>query len=114
MCFHLVVWFVFFFTQISHTYRFKRRSNLAVLMVKRQRSLGRNITPKYLFETEGHVPKQSRIIDDWCVEKHQRYIYNIGDRLLEQACLQKDYRNRPHMSLIYEKITNMKSELEML
>ena len=53
--------------------------------------------------------------DDWCVEKHQNYIDQISDDSLKQlveACLQRNSKNRPHMSLIYERITRiMEGEL---
>ena len=54
--------------------------------------------------------KLSYTMDDWCVEKHQDYIDLFNDRSLEQlaeACLQENSRNRPHMSLIYERITSI-------
>ena len=49
-------------------------------------------------------------IDDWCVEKHQDYIDMISDNLLQQlaaACLQQKSEYRPHMSLIYDRITRL-------
>ena len=49
-------------------------------------------------------------IDDWCVEKHQNYIDMIDDNSLKQlvkACLQQNPKNRPHISLIYERITSI-------
>ena len=52
----------------------------------------------------------SYTMDDWCVEKHQNYIDMISDNSLKQlveACLQRNPENRPHMSLIYERITRI-------
>ena len=52
----------------------------------------------------------SYTMDDWYVEKHQNYIDMISDNSLKQlveACLQQNPNNRPHMSLIYERITRI-------
>ena len=52
----------------------------------------------------------SYTMDDWSVEKHQNYIDQISDNSLKQlaeACLQRNPENRPHMSLIYERITRI-------
>ena len=49
-------------------------------------------------------------IDDWCVEKHQDYIDLISDSSLKklvEACLQCKSENRPHMSLVYDRITSV-------
>ena len=55
------------------------------------------------------ITKQlSYTMDDWCVEKYQNYIDQIGDNSLKQlieACLQWNPEYRPHMSLIYVRIT---------
>ena len=62
--------------------------------------------------------KLSYTVDDWCVEKHQDYIDMINNNSLKQlteACLQKNSKNRPPMSLIYERITSiMKGMVECL
>ena len=52
----------------------------------------------------------SYTMDDWAIEKHQNYIDLISDNSLKQlveACLQRNPQNRPHMSLIYERITRL-------
>ena len=49
-------------------------------------------------------------IDDWSVKKHHTYIDQINDNSLYQlvvACLQHKSKNRPPMSLIYERITSI-------
>ena len=54
--------------------------------------------------------RTSNTVDDWSIEKHQNYINLINDNSLKQlieACLQKNYQNRPSMSLIYDRITGM-------
>ena len=57
------------------------------------------------------IAKQlSYTMDDWCVEKHQNYIDMISDDSLKQlieACLQQNPEIRPHISLIYERITRI-------
>ena len=53
----------------------------------------------------------SYTMDDWCVEKHhQDYIDLINDNSLKQlaeACLQCKSENRPHMLLVYDRITSI-------
>ena len=49
-------------------------------------------------------------MDEWSggVEKHQNYVDQISDNSLKQlveACLQRNFKNRPSMSLISDKIT---------
>ena len=63
---------------------------------------------------EGHTPltrrKISFTLDDWSVNKHQRYIDLIHDNSLKQlveACLQCKSKYRPQMSLVYERITSI-------
>ena len=44
---------------------------------------------------------ESCTLDDWCVEKHQHYIDMINDNSLKQlvkACLQRNPKNRPHVT----------------
>ena len=57
-------------------------------------------------------------VDDWSTEKHQGYIDLICENSIKQlaeACLQRNPKNRPHMSLVYESITNtMTSELPFM
>ena len=59
---------------------------------------------------ERRAKQLSYTMDDWCVEKHQNYIDMISDNSLKQlveACLQENPNNRPHMSLIYARITRI-------
>ena len=54
--------------------------------------------------------RRKTYIDDWSVKKHHTYIDQINDNSLYQlvvACLQRNPKNRPHMSLIYERITSI-------
>ena len=54
--------------------------------------------------------KQSYTVDDWSVKKYQDYIDLISDNSLKhlvEACLQHNSKNRPHMSLIAERITGI-------
>ena len=49
-------------------------------------------------------------LDDWDIEKHQNYINLISDISLQQlaeACLQWEPKYRPHMSVIYDRITRL-------
>ena len=75
------------------------------------RSLQRSSSFKPYVGMHTHVVrKQCYIIDDWSVNKHQNYIDQIDDNSLHQlveACLQSKFENRPHMSLIYERITSI-------
>ena len=60
--------------------------------------------------TSHFCERTSNTVDDWSIEKHQNYINLINDNSLKQlieACLQKNYQNRPSMSLIYDRITGM-------
>ena len=52
----------------------------------------------------------SNTLDDWSIEKHHDYIDLISDSSLKQlteVCLQRNPKNRPHISLIYESITSL-------
>ena len=56
------------------------------------------------------VVRKCYTIDDWSVNKHQDYIDLISDNSLKQlveACLQCKSKNRPHMSLVYDRITSL-------
>ena len=72
------------------------------------------VTPVHLFTSIPNAKPSNMFasctIDDWCVEKHHKYIFLISDNLLRQlaeACLQQKSKYRPHMSLIYDRITRL-------
>ena len=46
-------------------------------------------------------------MDDWCVEKHHQDYINHSLKQLAEACLQCKSENRPHMLLVYDRITSV-------
>ena len=75
--------------------------NLHLLPINHLRHLRMSETTKNASFTEE---------EDWFVEKHHDYIDLISDnslKMLVEACLQRNYRNRPHMLQINESITSI-------
>ena len=73
---------------------------------------GNCLRVRYIIQLRDGKLGSYRVNDFWSIVKHQHYVDLIIDNSLKQlaeACLQGYSKNRPHMSLIYERITSIMS-----